>query len=416
MPKQLSKYDQVSIAGDINLCEMITHDFSAYLKDRGHSIGTQHSYQSAIKHFLRWLRNQPKENGPLNSKKVNEFLKEHLPVCGCPPPVFKQLKTVQAALNQLLLMLGQKRLHTQITKGSAAIETTLEQFDVFQRDVCGLTESTRLNHQRSIRSFLIAFFGTGPIVPQNITSETLVKYVTDKATALKPSSVGQLLSKLRNFLRFLQFKGESNISLIATLPKPPNWSLAPLPPSLNDTDMEKFWASFDTSTSVGKRDYAMARCLADLGLRCNEVTSMKIDDIDCRRGIILLSHNKSRREEQLPLPDITGHAIVNYLLNGRPVTTSRSIFVFHRAPMGKGVANTTVRGVIRRAFFHADLPWTGTHILRHTVATRMVQNGVTLKEVADILRHRNIDTTQIYTKVNLPELKRLAMPWPGRQP
>ena len=83
--------------------------------------------------------------------------------------------------------------------------------------------------------------------------------------------------------------------------------------------------------------------------------------------------------------------------------------------MGRGVANTTVRGAIRRAFARANLPWTGTHILRHTAATRMVQGGATLKEVADVLRHRSINTTQIYTKVNLPELQHVTMPWPGRQ-
>ena len=98
-----------------------------------------------------------------------------------------------------------------------------------------------------------------------------------------------------------------------------------------------------------------------------------------------------------------------------PATTSRSIFVFHSAPFGRGVAKTTVRGAIRRAFLRADLPWTGTHILRHTMATKMIQSGVTLKEIADVLRHRNMDTTQIYTKVNLPELEQVAMPWPGRQ-
>ncbi len=159
----------------------------------------------------------------------------------------------------------------------------------------------------------------------------------------------------------------------------------------------------------------MARCLSDMGLRCHEVAFMKIHDIDWRSGTLHLHHNKSRRQDQLPLPDVTGHAIVDYLRHGRPSTPSRSIFVFHRAPAGRGVAGTTVRGAIRRAFSHANLPWTGTHILRHTAATRMVQGGATLKEVADVLRHHCFDTTQIYTKVNLPELRLVAMPWPGRQ-
>lgn len=415
MSEQFPNHCPVSVAGNRNVYETITCNFSTYLKARGHSDGTQHAYRSTLIHFVRWLTEEPSKKRAINSRAVGAFLQEHLPVCHCPSPVFKELKTVRAALNQLLLMLGYDRLLPGASKGSAAIERTLYQFDDFLRDVCGLTESTRLNRQRQVRTFLVELFGIGPIDPLNITPEFLVKFVTDKATCLKPSSVRVLLAALRSYLRFLQFKGESNVALIAAVPKPPNWSLASLPPSLSDAEMRKFWAAFNASTPIGKRDYAMSRCLADLGLRCHEVASMRIGDINWRSGIIHLYHNKNRREEQLPLPDITGRAVVDYLLNGRPATLSKSIFVFHRAPTGRGVADTTVRGAVRRAFSRAALPWTGTHILRHTIATRMVKGGVTLKEVADVLRHHSIDTTQIYTKVNLPELKHVAMPWPGRQ-
>ena len=82
--------------------------------------------------------------------------------------------------------------------------------------------------------------------------------------------------------------------------------------------------------------------------------------------------------------------------------------------MGEAAAKTTVRGAIRRAFARADLAWTGTHILRHTAAACMVQSGSSLKLVADVLRHRSIDTTAIYAKVDLPNLSRVASPWPGR--
>jgi len=120
--------------------------------------------------------------------------------------------------------------------------------------------------------------------------------------------------------------------------------------------------------------------------------------------------------KRLPLPQITGAALVDYLGHGRPATSSRSVFVLHRAPRGQAATNTTVRGAIRRAFERAGLPWSGTHILRHTAATRMVQGGASLKEVADVLGHRSIDTTLIYTKVDLPQLSRVALPWPGRRP
>ena len=415
MSEQLPQHGQVSIVGDRNGYETITSDFYDHLKRRGHSAETQHAYHSALTHFLCWLTKESPQYQAINNATVYAFLQKHLPVCHCPPPVYKELKTVRAALNQLLLMLGQDRLQALGSKGSSAVKCMLRQFDDFQRNVCGFTESTRVNRQRFVRNFLVELFGTGKIDTAFITPEALVKFVIDEATGLKPSSVGVLLSALRSYLRFLQFRGESTVALIAAVPRPPNWSLTQLPPCLSNAEMEKFWTTFDISTSIGKRDYAMARCLVDLGLRCHEVASMRIGDVNWRCGVVRLYHNKSRREEQLPLPDITGRAVVDYLRNGRPATTSPSIFVFHRAPMGCGVANTTVRGAIRRAFSRAGLPWTGTHILRHTMATRMVQGGVTIKEVADVLRHRNIDTTQIYTKVNLPELKRVAMPWPGRQ-
>jgi len=415
MSEQFSNRIQVNISYSVEKYDAIIRDFSNYLKERGHSDGTQHAYHAALTHFVCWLTREIPQKQTINSETVYAFLQKHLPECHCPPPVIKGYKTLRAALNQLLLMLNKDRLTVITAQIPPPIVSIMREFDDFQRDVCGFAESTRIGRQRFVRNFLIWLADTPKADFTKLTPEILVRFVTDQAGALKPSSVGMLLSALRSYLRFLQFKGESNFALLASVPRPPNWSLAQLPPSLSDAEMKKFIAAFDLSTSAGKRDYAMARCLMDLGLRCHEVAGLQLGDINWYEGNVDLHHNKSRREAQLPLPDSTGRAIVDYLRNGRPVTTCRSIFVFHRAPFGYGVANTTVRGAIRRAFSRAGLPWSGTHILRHTIATKMVQSGATLKEVADVLRHRDIDTTQIYTKVNLPELKQVAMPWPRRQ-
>lgn len=411
MPEQFTKHIQTDSTDGHG---KTIRDFSISLKKRGHSEWTRHAYRSALKHFLCWLSKESPHKRTINSETVYVFLHQHLPVCNCSPPVRRGYNTIRAALNHLLLILGEDRLLGATTKVPSAIERILHEFDDFQRDVCGLAKSTRVYRQRYIRIFLCWLFGTSRIDSAKITPEILLKFVTDQAVALKPSSVGVLLSSLRSYLRFLQFKGECNIALIASVPRPPNWSLATIPPCLSNAEIEAFWATFDQSTPIGKRDYAMARCLMDLGLRCHEVASLKLDDINWYNGVVDLHRNKSRCEAQLPLPDRAGRAIVDYLRNGRPVTTSRSIFVFHRAPLGAGVENTTVRGAIRRAFSRANLSWNGTHILRHTMATRMVQSGASLKEVADVLRHRDINTTRIYTKVNLPELKQVAMSWPGR--
>ena len=125
---------------------------------------------------------------------------------------------------------------------------------------------------------------------------------------------------------------------------------------------------------------------------------MRLAAIDWRAGIVYLPQTKSRQVELLPLPETTGQALVDYLCRGRPPCASRAVFVPHRAPLGEAVAKTTVRGAVRRAFVRAGLPWSGTHILRHTAATRMLQAGTPLKEIADVLRHRSLDTTVIYCR------------------
>lgn len=415
MSDHILKLTHGNVSLDVKGYGTITRIFSNFLKLRGYREGTRRTYRSALSHFLRWLSAELPQRQTINNEMVGVFLNQHLPACRCLPPVYREYKSIRAALNNLLFLLNKPRLATVAVKTPPAIEGILSEFDDFQEGVCGLAESTRVYRRRFVRTFLVWLFGASRVDPAKITPEALSRFITDQTGGLKPSSIGVCLASLRSFLRFLQFKGESNVALLAGIPRPPNWSLASLPPCLSEDELNTFLAAFDREIPIGKRDYSMARCLIDLGLRCHEVAALQLGDINWRQGVVELHHSKSRYEEQLPLPDTTGRAFVDYLRNGRPATTSRSIFVFHRAPFGHGVTNTAVRGAIRRAFSRAGLPWTGTHILRHTMATKMIQSGVTLKEIADVLRHRNMDTTQIYTKVNLPELKQVAMPWPGRQ-
>src|SRR5699024_130584 len=114
-----------------------------------------------------------------------------------------------------------------------------------------------------------------------------------------------------------------------------------------------------------------------------------------------------------PLPDSTADAVATYLREARPDTDSRAVFVYHRAPLGQAVFATTVRGADRRAFTRASLSFTGTHVLRRTLATRLLEHGAPLTEIADVLGHRCVDTTQIYAKVDRVGLRRVALPWPG---
>jgi site-specific recombinase XerD len=190
-----------------------------------------------------------------------------------------------------------------------------------------------------------------------------------------------------------------------------------VPQVLSIAEIEQFFEAFDRNTSVGRRDYAIARCLVDLGLRAVEVSRLALDDIDWRASSILI-RGKNRRADLYPLPPDTGRAIAQYLRNGRPAATSRALFVRHRAPLDAPVTARIVRGTVHSTAERGGVAALlhGPHLLRHTAAQRLIERGATLKSIADFLRHRSLDTTTIYTKIDLQSLAQVALPWPGRLP
>jgi integrase len=204
-------------------------------------------------------------------------------------------------------------------------------------------------------------------------------------------------------------------ALVAAVPTVAQWRLDTVPAHLTPEEVALFLGAFDLQSATGQRSYAMARCLLDMALRAGEVAAMQLDDLNWSAGTLTIGRGKSRRADVLPLPAATGKAIVQYLRGSRPRSTNRSLFLRHRAPFHAPITAEFVRGAVRRAFACCGLDnrFTGTHVLRHTAAMRMRCAGATLKEIADVLRHRSLDTTTIYSKVDLPRLAAVAAPWPG---
>lgn len=152
--------------------------------------------------------------------------------------------------------------------------------------------------------------------------------------------------------------------------------------------------------------------MIDLGLRCREVIKLCLEDIDWADGTISFVGTKNRRADILPLPDATGGAIATYLREERPRTSNRANFVRHVAPDDKPIE----KGVVVRAALagYRRCGWTRTsvHILRHSMASQLLRTGAPMKDIADVLRHRSLDTSAIYAKVDLTKLAAVALPWP----
>ena len=186
-----------------------------------------------------------------------------------------------------------------------------------------------------------------------------------------------------------------------------------MPHALKPDEVERLLSSFTFARRWPKRGYAIVRCALDIGLRAGEIAHLMISDIDWRSGTVTLRGTKSLRQDILPLPVETGQALADYLQHERPTSSHPAIFVRHRGTHDQPVTSSTIQKVIKWACRRAGLMHSSAHSLRHTLACRLVEKGSSLKEVADVLRHRSLNTTLIYAKLDTPKLSAVPLPWPG---
>ena len=202
--------------------------------------------------------------------------------------------------------------------------------------------------------------------------------------------------------------------LSVCIPSVPSWRGRHLPESLDQREVLRLLGSCDRRTKNGIRTYALLLMLVRLGLRASEVAHLSLDDIDWRTGTISVC-GKGRRKAALPLPDDVGRALVAYIKRARPNVACRRVFLTARAPYRAlaeaGTVNTTVRRALIKARLNPQVK--GSHLLRYTAATECLRRGGTLPEVRELLRHRSVDTSAIYAKVDLQRLTALARPWPA---
>jgi integrase/recombinase XerD len=393
----------------------VLESLAATLHSRGYAETTVSFYAQGAAHFAYWIAKRDANPSQIEEGDITSFLSRHLPRCQCPFGGVRQNHIVRAALRHFDALLSSAGLRaSNPAKKSDPLSGEVQRFDDYLRTASGLQEATRTYRRRYVREFLQEFFPDEAVDMSRLAPRDVVGYLSKRATRLKPSSAQVLASSLRSYFRFLRLHGECAEALALAVPAPASRRLTSLPRVLTDAEVRRLLAAFDRRTVAGRRDYAITRCLTDLGLHAGEVARLRLDDLDWRKGIVRIAGTKSRRDDQLPLTSWIGGAIAAYIRRGRAQTPERQVFLRVRAPIGQGVKRTTVCDVIVRAAARAGMGSiiTGTQILRHTVATQMLRHGASIKEVADVLRHRSLDTTTIYTKVDLPSLAAVAAPWP----
>lgn len=389
--------------------------FKQYLTERRYAANTFAGYVAGIAHFARWARTKRLRLDRIDEASITEFLDDHLPNCQCAAPVRHERGDHRAALGHLLVVLRFQGAIAPAALSATAVDEELRCYDEHMEHARGLAPKTRSMALRIVGRLLRSRFGSGAIDIAAIKPNHVRRFFAQQATLYsKPASLASVVASLRGYFRYRTSLGDLvHGGLIGALSYPANWQLSSLPKTLTSEEVEQLVGSLGQPGRSMRRADAIVRCALDLGLRSGEVARLSLDDIDWRAGTVTLRHTKGCREDVLPLPATTGEAIAAYLKHERLQTTNRAVFVRHIAPRDEPVGPDLVRKTIRQAYARAGLPYTRSHLLRHTMANRLLAGGSSLKEVADVLRHRSLNTTMIYAKLDSRNLVSVAMPWPG---
>ena len=388
--------------------------YKKYFIQESYSSETIKTYFHCIAHFAHWVTQSGIDIHHINEVTIEEFINGHLPECTCTDS-YLSIESMHAALIHLIRILNDNGITTSSCRKATPTDEELQAYDYYMNHVKGLALKTRRQYLRITERLLCEKFSEDPVMISAIKPEDVRQFINRQKKLYSTSgNFSVLITALRGYFRYRTTCGDQVNHLIGVANYPANWQLSSLPKALNNEEVECLLKALDINGASDRKMKAIVHCALDLGLRSGEIANLGLDDIDWQTATITLKNTKCRREDIMPLPEATGAALADYLRFERPKTIkNRSVFVHITAPREQPVAPDFIRKIIRQAYAYAGLPYTRAHLLRHTMASRLLEKGSSLKEVADVLRHRSLNTTMIYAKLDSRNLIEVALPWPG---
>ncbi len=389
--------------------------FADALEREGYSHGSAIRYLRAAAHLGQFLQRKGDALANIDAMALDAF-RRHLPRCRCP-------LSNGGNVNHHVIF-GAKRFRDHLVQRGMCQSDPVPQRphpepalvasfrEWFQRHR-GAAEPTLRQYCRGAADLLNTL---GEDLSQ-WDAQHIRTFLLDRAKQCGKGTTEKLITAMRAFLRYLSFRGLCRIDLDHAVPALAHWRLASLPQCLTSEEVGRLIASCEGRSPHSLRDRAIILLLVRLGLRAGDVARLRLDDIEWERGTLRVL-GKGRYEVRLPLPQDAGEALLRYL-ECRPATSqTEHVFVRNIAPFRPCVSGHCVSGVVKRALRRAGVMTAakGAHLLRHTAVTEMLRHGVPLDQIGLVLRHRSIDLTASYAKVDVALLKQVAQPWPGVHP
>lgn len=384
--------------------EGLADRFDAALTSQGFTAKSRVNQVRLLAHLSRWLDTHAVAPGRLTARQVEEFLAER-----------RRKHTglfSRKALGPVLVWLaGQGGIPVDAARRPVVVDPPeLVGFGEYLRGERRLADSTIAANMARARRFWAGYVPAGDV--RALTAAEVTRALLDEGATRRPVSVKAFGYTLRSLLRFWFITGVTSHDLSAATLVIRHSQPSRLPVGVNCEDVAALLAGCGRDTSAGLRDYAVLLLLARLGLRAIEVARLRLEDIDWRRGELLV-RGKGNRDERLPLPYEVGEAIAAYLQGARPADAGfREVFAADRAPR-RPLTREAVGGIVERACDRAGLERFGAHRLRHTLGEQMVAAAVPLDAIGQVLRHATALTTAGYARVDVAALRELAQPWPA---
>lgn len=409
--------DLVRRSWELHRCRMLplgieVDGFCKWLHEQGYSRSVMRSHIAKVSQFNRYLRYLGiKDCSEVQALHADRFIGRLSSKHGCissrHPP---------AAIRCLMKYLSIRGIQSSAVQ-TPHYEGVLNAYAADLRHHRGLAESTIKTYRHYLVPFLQSLDGKdileslSEVSPQQIHA-FFEKQGRGKATTTR----GKIHTTLRTFLSFCARQGYVAGHLTEAVPKVFRYRLASVPRHICEQSAQKLIESIDRSTSAGRRDYAIILLLHTYGVRGAQIRSLRLEDIQWRQSRIRFRSCKSGKEIIDPLTDAAGESLLDYLRYGRPKTVYREVFLTDRAPLHPLKADNLYSMIAARMHCLGIAgPARGPHGFRHGFATRMLNGGQSLKTIADMLGHRDINSTFIYTKIDFEKLKQLPLDWPEVQ-
>lgn len=385
--------------------------FIAELRGAGYAANTLCTKRVTLHRFVRWRHSRKRIFPDLSESEISEFLSKS-------PQGDKSRRSVASrALFGFLDYLRSRRVVTTCPPEPSELGSVIEmRYADFLREEKGLAELS-LKVYMPVAKDLLHYLEQEQGAPtvRQLDASLLRTFLFERSQGRSSECVRLLATGLRSFLRFLHAQGEIGNDLTAAIPTVRRWTQPDVPKKLTPAEVSQVLDAPDLETATGRRDYAILLLLARLGLRSSEILSLELGDLHWRTGELLI-RGKGSRQDLLPMPRDVGAAIVSYLRLDRGVRATRQVFLRAIAPREPLTGPASIGHIVRRAMVTAGVQrprQIAAHLFRHTLASRMLQQGAHLREISQVLRHRSLISTEIYAKIDMSALQEVARPWPA---